>query len=354
MGVLLLARSNTRFYGNRFLAALLFFFVYRLVAEILGVLGYISVDSILYHVFVEFNWFYGGLLFFYVVCYLNPSRRFFKRDAVHLIPPALEFVISNFVKTQNFYWDGTPESLSWFGTQAYVLWNHTPFQILVFGGLILYYGWQAKDYVEIVSDAGDVKTNNTTTKKYTWLRRLLWAYLLFALGAIVSSCIDYWFFNFAFQPFYIYPLYVGIALLTYSVGLLGFLHRNDPVRHSTRIDIDGLIDVDEKVAALKEAMQTHQLFKNPRLSLDDLADAIEVKPYVLTQLLNTSVGKNFNDYVNEFRVEEVVRLMKDASFDHYTLTAIGFEAGFNSKATFNRIFRKVTGKTPGEVKTEGP
>ena len=251
------------------------------------------------------------------------------------------------IKVQNFYWDGTRESLSWLGAQAYVWWNHTPFQVLVFCGLITGYGifaLRAVDHAIAMLASGK--------KPFQWLRYLLLLYICFAIGVIISAVIDYAFFDYAFQPFYIYPLYVGMALLTYTLGLLGFLHRNDPDRKGALVEIEGLIDVEQKVAELKGVMTSQSLYKNPQLSLNELAEAISVKPYVLTQMLNKVVGSSFNDFVNTYRVEEVKRLMADPTMAHYTLTAIAYEAGFNSKATFNRIFRKITGKTPGQVKAE--
>ncbi|MEM8488679.1 MAG: helix-turn-helix domain-containing protein [Bacteroidota bacterium] len=352
MGFLLWQRSSPRYYANRFLAVLLGFFAYRLVAELIGTAGYGGPDYIAYHFLLEFNWLYGGLLFFYVACYLNPQRRLQRSDWVHLVPPAIEFIISNYVKTQNFFWDGTPESLSWLGRQAYMLWNHTPIQIIVFCGLILGYGWYARRLWKAGWPAEDNDAAADPAVHVRWLLRFIWIYLGFAAAMITCSLVDYLFFDIAFQPFYIYPLYIGIAALTYSFGFAGFLNRNTPVKPASKIDIDGLVDVDAKVALLQHVMDEQKLYLEADLSLNTLAAAIDVKPYVLTQLLNTSIKKTFSEYVNEFRVAEVIRLFQTPAYANYTLTAIGFEAGFNSKATFNRIFRKVTGKTPGQVRDE--
>ena len=352
MGVLLWQRSGPRYYANRFLAVLLAFFAYRLVAELLGSTGYAGPDYLLYHFLLEFNWLYGGLLFFYVACYLDPKKRLQRSDWVHLVPPAIEFVISNYFKTQNFYWDGTPESLSWLGRQAYMLWNHTPIQIVVFCGLILGYGWYALRLWHTSKAGEDTTTPSSMPSTTQWLKRFILVYLAFAVAMITCSFVDYLFFDFAFGPFYVYPLYGGIAVLTYAFGLVGFLHRNAPIKQPKRVDIEGLIDVDATLVRLEQAMGEEKLYLQADLTLNSLAAALDVKPYVLTQLLNTTVNKSFTEYVNEYRVAEVVRLFGKPAYANYTLTAIAFEAGFNSKATFNRIFRKVTGKTPRQVRDE--
>ncbi len=345
MSGLLWTKVKPRFYANRFLALLLFFFAYRLVAELLAVLGILTYESPLYHVFIEFNWVYGGLLYFYVRSYLNPGWRLQSQDAVHLIPVAIEFVFSNYVKTQNFYWDGTPESLSWPGYWSYIVWNHTPFQVAVFCGLMIFYGMLTLSTMKkAFSDQEGARAKNR------WLYQLVWIYILFSVFVLLFGLIDFLFFDYAFQPLYIYPLYAGMAILTYGLGLIGFAHRNDALPKAGRIDVDALVDIDQVLAELTTAMEQRHLYRNPTLTLNELAQDVEVKPYILTQVLNSRLKKSFNDYVNTYRIEEVLRLMKSPDHQAFTLTALAFEAGFNSKATFNRIFRKITGKTPSEMK----
>ena len=62
--------------------------------------------------------------------------------------------------------------------------------------------------------------------------------------------------------------------------------------------------------------------------------------------INEGLKKNFYDLVNGYRVEEAKRLLVDPNSNNYTVLSIGFEAGFNSKTTFNTVFKKFTGLTP--------
>jgi AraC-like DNA-binding protein len=64
--------------------------------------------------------------------------------------------------------------------------------------------------------------------------------------------------------------------------------------------------------------------------------------------LSELAGNNFYDFINGYRIMEAKRLLLDPSKRHYTVLAIAFESGFNSKTTFNKVFRKVTGLTPTE------
>lgn len=98
--------------ANRWLAALLFFFSYRLITEVLYSVDIIHYKTWLYHAFLDYNWIYGTLIFFYTQAYIDADFKFQRKDWIHFVPVGIEFLLSNYVKTQNFYWDGTRESLS--------------------------------------------------------------------------------------------------------------------------------------------------------------------------------------------------------------------------------------------------
>ncbi|MEL6193742.1 MAG: helix-turn-helix domain-containing protein, partial [Bacteroidota bacterium] len=67
-------------------------------------------------------------------------------------------------------------------------------------------------------------------------------------------------------------------------------------------------------------------------------------------VISSCQEQNFSDYVNAYRVEEVIRLLNHPDFASYSFLALGLEAGFNSKSTFFSVFKKMTGKTPSEYK----
>lgn len=109
-------------------------------------------------------------------------------------------------------------------------------------------------------------------------------------------------------------------------------------------------DAREKSRKLKEAVAVNRLYEDPDLSLVTLAFQLKITTHDLSRIINTGLGKNFNDFINEFRVREVIRKMQDDENDRFTLLGIAFESGFNSKRTFNRVFKELTGKTPVEYK----
>ena len=99
-------------------------------------------------------------------------------------------------------------------------------------------------------------------------------------------------------------------------------------------------------AALAEAMAVRQLYRNPGLGLVDLAEAVGWPRNEVSAAINRQFGQSFHDFVNSWRVEEAKRLMLAPENRHLTLLALGLAAGFNSKPTFNAVFKKTTGLTP--------
>ncbi|MBL7924690.1 MAG: helix-turn-helix domain-containing protein [Bacteroidia bacterium] len=99
---------------------------------------------------------------------------------------------------------------------------------------------------------------------------------------------------------------------------------------------------------LKKLMQEEKPFTNPDLTLTGLARRLDVHPNHLSQVINSREKKIFYEMINEKRVEEFIQLVSAASNRHYTFLALAFDCGFNSKASFNRNFKKYTGLSPRE------
>ena len=100
---------------------------------------------------------------------------------------------------------------------------------------------------------------------------------------------------------------------------------------------------------LLRLMAEAQPWLEPELTLAELAHRLRTNTSLLSHVINTGCGQNFNDFVNRYRVAEAERKLQDPRLAHYSLVGIALESGFNSKSTFNRVFKKLTGRTPGEV-----
>ena len=97
--------------------------------------------------------------------------------------------------------------------------------------------------------------------------------------------------------------------------------------------------------ALLKIMEENQPYLNPVLSLAKLSEISNIPSYRLTKVLKTSEG-SFYDFVNKYRVEHVKLLLDNGKATQYSILALAMDSGFNSKASFNRIFKKHMGMTP--------
>ncbi len=111
-------------------------------------------------------------------------------------------------------------------------------------------------------------------------------------------------------------------------------------------------DLLQKAKWLRKVMETERYYRDEELGLASLAETLEMHPHELSRLVNVVLKKNFNDFINEYRISEVIRKMQDPAYDRLTLLGIAFDSGFNSKTTFNRTFRQMTGKSAAEYKSD--
>ena len=104
--------------------------------------------------------------------------------------------------------------------------------------------------------------------------------------------------------------------------------------------------IDNFSKALESVMQEEKLFIDSELSLKQLAAHIQLHPNKLSWLLNNHFGKNFNDFINAYRLEYFKQIALKQENKNITLLGLAYDSGFNSKTVFNTFFKKETGMTP--------
>ncbi|RAW00894.1 helix-turn-helix domain-containing protein [Pseudochryseolinea flava] len=107
-------------------------------------------------------------------------------------------------------------------------------------------------------------------------------------------------------------------------------------------------NIDTLKNSLAHMMRKDKPFLNAKLTLQELADQMHTNVHTLSRIINEGYQKNFFDFINEYRIEEFKKLVASDQYKHYTFLALAMEVGFSSKTTFNRSFKKTTGKTPRE------
>lgn len=126
-------------------------------------------------------------------------------------------------------------------------------------------------------------------------------------------------------------------------------HDEEPKLQKATIGDEKIGEIVNRVTYL---MEETKLYLQSELTLQDLATQLDIPSYQVTQAINEGLDKNFYDLVNGYRVEEAKRLLSDPAGKNSKILTIGMDAGFNSKTTFNTVFKKFTGLTPSEFKEQ--
>lgn len=177
------------------------------------------------------------------------------------------------------------------------------------------------------------------------------SYVLWALALSVR-----FYFNFEnFIAFY-YPLRVITTILIYWLGyeLLSTLRqvreRKSIRKSTTKTEKVKTKNISEKFLQVEEYIIHNRKFLNPLLSLDSLAKELQISTSQLSKIVNDHTTQNFNSLINKYRIEFSKKLLLDSNYEHYTITSIALESGFNSKSTFYNAFKRETGLTPTQFK----
>ncbi|GGI25470.1 helix-turn-helix domain-containing protein [Pedobacter mendelii] len=324
--------------------------------------------DILFFVPFVHSLFIGPILYFYTQSIFNYSFRIKGKALIHLLPGALYLVINVALSLIDVliykkyhltseYED--PDFATWYTLLSMV-------SVLIYLFLSIRYYNQYKKYTAIATSFADQAS-------LKWLRNFLYAFALLSVMPIIRAILSNFTFFERMRYFGPWYYYVGFAIVVYYIAINAYhavylpLYKIqfDPILLSgfdeeqvtsiteskdSTIAINEPLVVDEKMIALKLAliqlMQKEFLFERSDLTLSEVAKKLHTNAVVLSRAVNQQFGLNFNDYINQYRVNAVIERLSLPEFKNQTLLAIAFDAGFNSKATFNRSFKKFTGKNP--------
>ncbi len=106
----------------------------------------------------------------------------------------------------------------------------------------------------------------------------------------------------------------------------------------------------ESIEKLKYLMEDEKVYLDAEISLQTLAEKMDISPHQLSQLLNEKMDRNFYDFVNRYRVEEAKRILQSTKGTQRKISAIAIEVGFNTMAAFYKAFKKITGVNPSDYR----
>ena len=331
--------------ANRFLAL-------ALATMILWMIRILAIDLRLETYLPRWDWLpmrfllaLGPLVYFYVLKITRPQHKFSWRDLLHFSPLLLEQTILA-LEIRESARTGAATYLTHTFQQV-----NPVLQLLIFISIITYLHLSDKLIQKFYRGLQPVLMDRPLLE-FRWLRRLLAATALLWLLWILCATVDYFGYRNQLGIHVYYPFYIFFVVIIIWTAAAAFLKPQAAVTAQTAAPFKPLVPAElrAKGAWLKRAMEANQYYQDPELSLSALAEKLSLPPHELSRVINTVFKKGFSDFINEYRVMEAARKMQDPAYDHITLLGIGFESGFNSKTTFNRIFKQMTGKSPTEYK----
>lgn len=286
----------------------------------------------------------GPTLYFYLQTQTNRLFQLKKKQLLHLIPFGVYFITELFVFAQGKYAVQQFQQSQLSQALYYLNWfvMIVSYSFYFYKSLCLYNAyrtWTEQHY------------SNTELISFKWFRNFIYVLIACFASKELFHLIDFilvlnfnqdWWWN------------LIIVAAVFYIGLTAYSQRQ-PVLLSFNIEPSPLPEPtiatetpnhDILYAKLDRIMKEDRLYLQAELSLSELAKHLKVNNNQLSACINQLHQKNFNDYINGLRVEEFERRIQQEDAQQYTLLAIAFDCGFNSKTTFNRAFKKEKGQTP--------
>ncbi len=206
------------------------------------------------------------------------------------------------------------------------------------------------------------KEDSKLSFKISWIFFLIT--ISFTISVLVLSIITY---NVIMDnPFDVriaYFVWVIMTSIVYGIGytslskpevfqkssqeLLNSFSKSITKYRHTRVSEDKFHEVVER---LQNLLEKEFLYRDPNLRLTSMAKIMDIRPNILSRIINEHYNLNFNQLINNYRIEEVQQKLADPKFDKYTILGIAFEVGFNSKSSFNSAFKNKLGLSPKEFR----
>jgi len=310
---------------------------------------------------------FAPTVWFYLRAQINRAFRFSGKDWLHYLPYFTYVAISLFV-----FFSGTKTVYAFQNGQFAIV--ISTIERLAIWTSYIYYLYQSLKIYKSYRTWAENQFSNQETISFIWLRNFIY---VIVLGEIFRW-IWYWIdvaLDLKFEEDWWWQLLT--IMITLYVGIEGYAQQqpnnltfdpnqtnnesslpeighlitepiqDEPLKEETSLNND--IDYAPWEGKLLELMTNEKPYLDAELSLTDLAKKLKTNTSILSAVINQCFGKNFNDFVNEYRVTEFERLAKSKDYKNLTILAIAYDCGFNSKATFNRSVKKLRQVSPSEL-----
>lgn len=331
--------------SDRLLAAWLFLF-----AIDFGNLGITAACTD--HSMVQSSFFlYNPAFYLYARSFTESGFSLKWRQLIHLIPYVF-FEIAKLIHPFTL-------NIDYFFVHDHLLWLRLSFAIALIASLSIYNIRSILIVHRHRINLKNIFSNISKNQKITWLLFILVSYMVFVFTVVTWGVLG--FLTKDLETASIYNLLASISL-TFLLGFYGIKQEDIFIRIQRNKEATKSIKKTYQYSSLsktrkKEIAQlilhyfnTKKPYLNPELNMPMLAEELNLPKHQVTEVLNTEIGKNFFQFVNEYRVKAVQQRLADQKNDHYSIEAIGYDCGFSSKSSFFAFFKTATGKTPLQYK----
>ena len=356
LGFYLLTQKTIRKQSNLILAA---FLIAKGLSELGGVLRFFRELSVfiynscphLFYIPISFEFLYMPLLFFYILSMTRDDFKFKKRYLLHGGLFFMSFIYISFqylLYSADFLRQEMSDGSLFHITESHIFNVSGDIQFFIYAIISLHvlhsYRKRLKDSYSTVHHID-----------LSWLRFVLYGFITWRSLGVLQNLLWLLIRNDCLILLYIASLIVFLFFISVMVfrGLKQpqiFLGKGiNSIGKYDRAILPK--DVREKYKQrLIHYMESHKPYIDSELSLRTLSEMMSIPQRHLSHVLNESLERNFFDFINRYRVDEAKKLLKEPKYQHYTVLAVAFEAGFNSKSSFNLVFKKYTKMTPSQYR----
>ena len=337
----LLLLSQNNFKSNRYLGLLLLTFSLWLLDDFFNAAMIYQQNPNFYFLPIYYSLAFGPLIYLYTLSITQADFKFSKKQVWHFIPVLMQVLLYVFLQCKEYGFR------RWFWEAIHLPYTYNIEFIGSLLSLIIYLFFSlqlVKQYQQWINN----QYSEVSKINLNWLKVvqgvLIIICCLWLIDTILRLVWQYYptsDFSATFMGFSILVLAGGALLQTNlkKVGFEGSTKRNHAA--AITVAIDPLF-----LDKIKADMQENKYFLNPNLTLSVFAKKLGEPSRKISLHINQGFKKSFIDFVNEYRVQEFKKNIEDEKLTHLTLIGIAFESGFNSKSTFNRVFKKISGESP--------
>ncbi len=350
-------------YADKLMGSFLFIAALLIVPFMVGFAGWYDNQpyrDILFFIPLVHSLAIGPLLYFYVKAIFNRELKITGWQWLHFAPAALYLLVNTVFSLLDLFYFKTYHLTNEHEDPDFATW----YTYLSIASILIYLFLSIKHYQQYKRFAA-ITTSFADQVNLKWLLNFLYAFALLSVMPIINSILSNFTFFERLRYFGPWYYYVAFAIVVYYIAIhayqLSSLSLNkvmfepqllqaidEEISEQNHKQSNGLAD--EKLNHIKKElatlMETQLLFERPDLTLTEVAKKLNTNSVVLSKVVNQHFGLNFNDYINQYRVSAVIKRIELPQYKNQTLLAIAFDSGFNSKATFNRAFKKFTNKNP--------